>query len=101
MTHPILPNFLELAYFILLSVLPVPIDSSIISSFGNNLLALAYAQAAGLLANTPPSINTLSVWLIFRRFGVKYVGAAVVALSASFNLMFFSFQLLKKNSQLL
>lgn len=59
--HHILPNLLELTYSMLLSVLPVPIDNSTMSSFGNNLLALAYAQAAGLLANTPPSINSLSL----------------------------------------
>lgn len=79
----------------------MPIDTSTISSLGKSFLLFAYAQAAGLLANTPPSTNTLFSCLTSKYLGAKYVGAAVVALSASFNLMkfLFSLQLLRKNGR--
>ncbi|MBA8755710.1 hypothetical protein HCR15_00800 [Wolbachia pipientis] len=96
----IFPNFL---YLIRLDSRPVPIDTSTISSLGKSFLLFAYAQAAGLLANTPSSTNTLFSCLTSKYLGAKYVGAAVVALSASFSLMkfLFSLQLLRKNGQLL
>jgi hypothetical protein len=57
--YPIFPNLFELS--MLLVDLPVPIERRTISSLGNNFLLFAYAQAEGLLANTPPSISTLSM----------------------------------------